>query len=113
MRVHVSLRVGQLEDSVRFYSALFGVAPTERRDDYANFRLDQPPIHLALVEGAAASPVGGHHGIELEAGDELRRWLDRARGAGIETRSEEAATCCYAVADKFWATDPDGNRWET
>ena len=21
-------------------------------------------------------------------------------------------TCCYAVQDKFWATDPDGHRWE-
>ncbi|MEO0605737.1 MAG: hypothetical protein AAF211_30170 [Myxococcota bacterium] len=21
-------------------------------------------------------------------------------------------TCCYAVGDKFWATDPDGHEWE-
>ena len=21
-------------------------------------------------------------------------------------------TCCYAVQDKFWVTDPDGNEWE-
>lgn len=21
-------------------------------------------------------------------------------------------TCCYAVQNKVWATDPDGNRWE-
>ena len=22
-------------------------------------------------------------------------------------------TCCYAVQNKVWATDPDGNKWET
>jgi hypothetical protein len=21
-------------------------------------------------------------------------------------------TCCYAVQDKFWITDPDGNEWK-
>jgi hypothetical protein len=21
--------------------------------------------------------------------------------------------CCYALQDKFWLTDPGGNRWET
>ena len=21
-------------------------------------------------------------------------------------------TCCYAVQDKVWAVDPDGNKWE-
>jgi hypothetical protein len=21
-------------------------------------------------------------------------------------------TCCYAVQNKVWATDPDGNKWE-
>ena len=21
-------------------------------------------------------------------------------------------TCCYAVQDKVWAADPDGNKWE-
>ena len=27
-------------------------------------------------------------------------------------RVEEQVTCCYAVADKWWAADPDGNEWE-
>jgi hypothetical protein len=32
--------------------------------------------------------------------------------AGLETRIEENVTCCYAVQDKVWVTDPDGNNWE-
>ena len=27
-------------------------------------------------------------------------------------RVEEQVTCCYAVANKFWLTDPDGHEWE-
>ena len=32
--------------------------------------------------------------------------------AGLPTRVEENVTCCYAVQDKVWTADPDGNRWE-
>jgi hypothetical protein len=32
--------------------------------------------------------------------------------AGLTPRIEETVTCCYAVADKFWLKDPDGNEWE-
>ena len=31
---------------------------------------------------------------------------------GLETAAEENVTCCYAVQNKVWATDPDGNKWE-
>ena len=37
---------------------------------------------------------------------------ERFRAAGYPTRVEEQTTCCYAVQDKVWATDPDGNSWE-
>jgi hypothetical protein len=26
--------------------------------------------------------------------------------------SEENTTCCYAMQDKVWVEDPDGNMWE-
>ena len=30
----------------------------------------------------------------------------------METAAEDNVTCCYAVQNKVWATDPDGNKWE-
>jgi hypothetical protein len=36
----------------------------------------------------------------------------RLRDAGLETAVEDNVTCCYAVQNKVWATDPDGNKWE-
>jgi hypothetical protein len=32
--------------------------------------------------------------------------------AGLITRDEMQTSCCYAVQDKTWVHDPDGNEWE-
>ena len=36
----------------------------------------------------------------------------RFKNAGLKTRTEDNATCCYALQDKVWVEDPDGNMWE-
>lgn len=114
-RVHVSLEVQDLKRSVEFYSRLFKVSPTKIKDDYANFRMETPQLHLALVHNPQrlGEPQSNrHYGVELFADDRLKTWLKDAKANGIETRIEEQTTCCYAVADKFWARDPDGHEWE-
>ena len=112
-RIHVSLPVTDLSAAVAFYQRLFGQPASKQREDYANFRLDDPPIHLALVLSRAAPADRGaqHHGIELGSHEALRQWRDRL--ADTDPVVEEAdARCCYARGDKFWAQDPDGRRWE-
>ena len=118
-RVHINIPVSDLEASVSFYSKVFGVAPSKRRPDYANFRLEEPALHLALVETCGLSPKavqngeGQHFGIELFVDETLAAWKERVKDAGVLPHLvEEAVTCCYAVADKFWLQDPDGNEWE-
>jgi catechol 2,3-dioxygenase-like lactoylglutathione lyase family enzyme len=115
MRVHISLPAKDLEKSRAFYSALFGAAATRVRDDYLNFRLDQPGIHLALVKvGSAAADPHQHYGIELSDADTFAVWEDRAGKveAAEAIEAEPDAKCCYARAEKVWLTDPDGHRWE-
>ncbi len=113
-RMHVNIDVDDLDRSIAFYTRLFGAGPSKVRGDYANWRLDEPALHLALVSnpGYVAPPTGEHFGVELFDGDELVDWRTRAEAAGLELRVEQQVTCCYAVADKWWATDPDGNAWE-
>lgn len=114
-RVHVSLEVQDLKKSIEFYSRLFQRLPTKTKDDYANFRMETPQLHLALVlrpNRSLEQPSNRHYGIELFADEKLKAWLKEAQASGIETRVEEQTTCCYAVADKFWARDPDGHEWE-
>ncbi|MBX3461254.1 MAG: VOC family protein [Planctomycetes bacterium] len=114
-RIHISVPVSDLEASKAFYTRLFGAQPTKAKPDYANWRLDQPALHLALVQAPHAVEKKNqvrHFGVELFDNGDLGDWRKRAEQAGMQLRIEEQVTCCYAVADKFWAQDPDGNEWE-
>lgn len=113
MRIHVSLPVRDLAASIRFYETFFGAPASKRESNYANFRLDEPPIHLALVESPEAeADQTQHYGIEVPSREELARWRDRATAAEIVQRVESEQTCCYALADKIWVSDPEGRQWE-
>ncbi len=115
-RIHISLPVSDLGAAVDFYATLFGQAVSKRKPDYANFRLDSPPIHLALAPspgaGTGAPRNHSHFGIELPDAATFTAWRERLREAGAAGRDQSDAVCCYAKADKLWLTDPDGNEWE-
>jgi predicted enzyme related to lactoylglutathione lyase len=114
-RVHINIAVSDLERSIGFYSELFGTGPSKQRKDYANFRLDEPSIHLALVKApahAAGNSLARHFGIELFENADLNDWRNRLEKTDMDLQVEEQVTCCYAVGNKFWAKDPDGNDWE-
>ncbi len=114
-RPHISLDVANLDAAVKFYAAVFDAEPTKRYADYANFRLESPAIHLALVHQQGRTPTQNsneHFGIELFDPTALEAWQKRVEAAGLLPRIERAITCCYAVGDKFWLADPDGHQWE-
>ena len=113
-RVHINLLVSDLEASKAFYAQLFDQPPSKVKDDYANWRLDSPAIHLALVHepGRPRVETPEHFGVEIHDDAQLVAWGERLEAAGFEVSHEEAVTCCYAVANKRWVRDPDGNAWE-
>lgn len=112
-RMHVSLDVRDLDRSVAFYRRLFDREPVKRHGDYAKFQLDDPGLVLSLNPAAPAHDETrlSHLGIQLRPG-ELERVADRLQAAGQPLRVEDGVTCCYAVQNKRWAIDPDGNAWE-
>lgn len=114
-RIHMGLAVKDLERSVAFYTILFGQGPTKARPRYAKFEVAEPPVNLSLngVGGATGpnNPVA-HFGIQVKSTEAVNKVADRLRAAGLETAVEDKVTCCYAVQNKVWATDPDGNKWE-
>ncbi len=112
--VHISLNVADLAKSVDFYRGVFG-EPAKRKADYAKFVNASPEIHLALqpgLEGTAAKGSLSHLGIRVESLDEVRRWRSDLKARGIVSEEEKREACCYALQEKFWLSDPDGNRWE-
>lgn len=108
-RIHVSLQTADLDAAKTFYTALFGVGPDKVRDDYARFQPDEVPIALALMPG---TPTPGAHHFGVKLADQGAVAAAAARLADRVQSSEEGATCCWAVQDKIWLTDPDGRAWE-
>ena len=114
-RIHMGLAVKNLERSVAFYRTLFEQEPTKTRPHYAKFEVAEPPVNLSLNEvGGESSPnnVVAHFGIQVKSIQEVTKAAKRLAIAGVATDVEENVTCCYAVQNKVWATDPDGNKWE-
>ena len=111
--VHISLNVSDLSRSVAFYQGLFG-EPKKLKSDYAKFVGAEPEIHLALQPGLHSPGAGAlsHLGIRVESTEEVRRWRSDLKARGVVSEEEKREDCCYALQDKFWLTDPDGNRWE-
>ena len=53
-----------------------------------------------------------HLGVQVESTQEVQASIQRFVDAGLALFTEENTECCYALQDKVWVTDPDGNRWE-
>ena len=112
-KLHLSLDVKNVEESVRFYSALFDAPPTKLKPGYAKFDLDQPAINLTMQQASHCCLQGlSHMGLRVDSTEEVLAVMRRLNAAGIQTLDEMNTTCCYAVQDKIWLTDPTGFRWE-
>ncbi len=112
LKPHVSLNVSNLEQSVAFYEKVFGVTATKRRLGYAKFDLTAPSLNLSMVEVAPTGINASHFGIQVASSEDVAAAWTRFKQAGLETRTEENTSCCYALQDKVWVADPDGNEWE-
>ena len=91
---------------------MFGAKVNKRKPGYANFAIDEPPLKLVLFEVPNAEERLNHLGVEVFDDEEVGAATDRLRAAGMDTLVEDETTCCYAKANKVWATEPDGLRWE-
>src|SRR6516165_6645506 len=103
IRFHLSLNVSDLGRSVAFYQALFGMPPVKRRDDYAKFELEDPPLVMSLEPSAAgAGGALNHLGFRMADSASLVAMQRRLGEAGISSRREEGVECCYARQTKFF-----------
>jgi catechol 2,3-dioxygenase-like lactoylglutathione lyase family enzyme len=113
LRTHVGLNVTNLASSIDFYSKVFNEAPVKVKDDYAKFLPEQLALNFTLnsKEVVKGNQVG-HFGIQVASLEEVLNQKDRLQELGFFAREEMNTNCCYALQDKFWVTDPDGNEWE-
>jgi|SRR5438270_4616293 len=113
LKAHVALYVTDVGRSVGFYRRMLGLEPSKVRRGYAKFDVAEPPLNLTLNERAgAAGGALSHMGIQVASTGDVLALRERWRAAGLETFDETGTSCCYAVQDKTWVADPDGNEWE-
>ncbi len=113
-RIHIALNTHRFEDSIAFYSTLFGQAPAKQRENWAKFDIANPALNLTLNRTAEEPQAGSisHLGVEVEDAEAVKAVNERLIAAGLATAPEENVTCCYAVQDKTWVADPNGHAWE-
>ena len=112
-RLHVHMSVGDLDQSIRFYSTLFAAAPTVVKPDYAKWMLEDPRVNFAISTHSGKAPGIDHLGIQVEDGEELQEIYGRLKAAEGPVLEEGKTTCCYAQSEKSWTLDPQGVSWET
>lgn len=111
-RMHVHVCVENLDDSIRFYSALFNAKPVVTKVDYAKWMLDDPRVNFAISQRGRHVGVD-HLGIQVESDEELAEMSTRLDAAALPKEAQLGAACCYARSDKYWTMDPQGVAWET
>lgn len=113
IKFHASLNVSDLDRSIVFYSALFGVGPVKHYPDYAKFEIETPPLILSLKpkRACAGGPLN-HLGLRVVAVEQLRAIQERLRLVGARIGQQDDVKCCYALQTKIWVTDPDQTMWE-
>ena len=113
LKAHLALNVHNVERSIAFYQKLLGIEPSKVRTGYAKFDVQNPPLNLTLNENKFGERGAlSHLGIQVSSTNDVlamrEQWID----AGLLTRDEMQTSCCYALQDKTWVRDPDGNEWE-
>lgn len=113
MKTHISLNVSNVSESVEFYKKMLGVEPFKLKADYAKFDVANPPLNLTMNQinfekGGSLS----HLGLQVESTEEVMEMGKRWQENGLITLEEMKTDCCYALQDKTWVEDPDGNKWE-
>ena len=90
-RMHLHVAVDDLAQSIRFYSTLFGAAPTISKPDYAKWMLEDPRVNFAISQRGVQDPSG----LAWEA----YRTLDSAPTFN-EQPEQEPAACCSPALEK-------------
>jgi catechol 2,3-dioxygenase-like lactoylglutathione lyase family enzyme len=113
LKAHVSLTVSNLANSIDFYRKMLGIEPFKAKPGYAKFDVENPPLNLSLLEaGRKGKGTLSHLGLQVASTDDVVTIRNRWAAAGLQPRDEMQSSCCYALQDKAWVHDPDGNEWE-
>lgn len=109
-RMHIHVAVDHLNDSIRFYSAMFGrVEPAVLKEDYCKWELTGRAVNFAISKWGA-KPGVDDIGIQVETDAELEEMNARFAAAELPVQTQTGTTCCTPTSDKAWTVDSQGVR---
>ena len=111
-KFHIGLNVTDIQQTVSFYEKLFGAKPVKVEKDYAKFELENPGLVISFIQSENVSSQFGHMGIRVNSQEELIQRKKEVEPQIEIQLEEENTSCCYAIQNKFWVSDPDGYEWE-
>ena len=113
LKAHLALNVRNVDESIAFYRKMLGIEPSKVRTGYAKFDVQNPPLNLTLNQGVFDNQGAlSHLGIQVQDTSDVLAMRKKWEEVGLLTRDEMQTSCCYALQDKTWVRDPDGNEWE-
>lgn len=113
LKAHLAINVSDVEKSIDFYRDMLGLEPSKIRTGYAKFDVQNPPLNLTLNQVAFSGKGAlSHLGIQVATSEDVVAMKTAWEAKGLIPREEMQTTCCYALQDKAWVNDPDGNEWE-
>lgn len=111
-RMHIGLKVDDIDEAIGFYSRLFGREPTLRRDDYAKWMLDDPKVNFSIDRHGDVPAGTAHYGIQVDSPDELAAARAHVDAQGLPRQDQGDLVCGYQLQHKSWVHDPHGVAWE-
>lgn len=112
-RLHLHIYVEDIPEAVAFYTDMFGSKPTVTKDDYAKWLMDSPSMNFAISTKGNGKVGLSHLGLQASERSGLSDITERLQAADRHFWEQKNQTCCYAVSDKTWTTDPAGIKWES
>lgn len=110
-RLHLHMYVDDVAEAIGFYTDMLGESPCVTKSDYAKWLIDDPALNLAI--STKGQPGLSHLGIQAGERADLAAITQRLQQADRKFWEQKNQTCCYAVSDKTWVTDPAGVKWES
>src|SRR3954463_5343395 len=92
-RLQLALNVDDLEQSIAFYTRLFGTEPAKVKPGYANFAVAEPALKLVLIENHGHGGTVNHLGVEVLDTDAVDAEQRRLAEVGLASVDERDSTC--------------------
>lgn len=113
LKAHLAINVSDVGSSIDFYKRMLGIEPSKVRTGYAKFDVANPPLNLTLNQVAFQGKGAlSHLGIQVATTEDVISLREQWKERGLTPREEMQTDCCFALQDKAWVDDPDGNEWE-